>query len=237
MPPHSAPPTEAGFRGIYGSSAFLDAIAKEPADVFLRLVFADWLEEKGEAERAEFIRVQCELARLGPHDPARYRLESRERELLRKHWRGWLGGLRRSLKRWRFRLGLLEEVTVTAACFLFHADTLFQLGPVRAVEFHDASRRTAALAACPHLARLDTITLSYNFLTDAAARDLAGSPHLAGLGVLRLAHNFIRAAGAEALAAAPGLAGLRLLDLTANPLGGNASREILRARFQDRLIN
>jgi len=28
-----------------------------------RLIFADWLEEHGEEERAEFIRVQCELAR------------------------------------------------------------------------------------------------------------------------------------------------------------------------------
>jgi len=37
-----------------------------PADDLPRLVLADWLEEHGEPERAEFIRVQCELERH-PH--------------------------------------------------------------------------------------------------------------------------------------------------------------------------
>lgn len=47
--------------------AFLSAICAEPADDSPRLVYADWLEErglKGDAERAAFIRVQCELARI-----------------------------------------------------------------------------------------------------------------------------------------------------------------------------
>lgn len=41
---------------------FLDAIIAEPADDRPRLVFADWLEEQGQSDRAEFIRVQCEIA-------------------------------------------------------------------------------------------------------------------------------------------------------------------------------
>jgi len=40
----------------------LQAVLDAPDDDALRLIFADWLEEHGEAERAEFIRVQCELA-------------------------------------------------------------------------------------------------------------------------------------------------------------------------------
>jgi uncharacterized protein (TIGR02996 family) len=45
--------------------AFLAAICAQPDDDTARLVYADWLEEfGGEPERAEFIRVQCELARL-----------------------------------------------------------------------------------------------------------------------------------------------------------------------------
>ena len=46
---------EALFRGILDN----------PEDDVPRLVFADWLEEHGEADRAEFIRVQCERARSG----------------------------------------------------------------------------------------------------------------------------------------------------------------------------
>ncbi len=35
-----------------------------------RLVYADFLEERGEVDRAEFVRVQVELARIGHHHPA-----------------------------------------------------------------------------------------------------------------------------------------------------------------------
>lgn len=40
----------------------LDAILDDPADDAVRLVFADFLEEQGDVGRAEFIRVQVELA-------------------------------------------------------------------------------------------------------------------------------------------------------------------------------
>lgn len=42
--------------------ALLQAILDEPDADDLRLIYADWLEDHGEEERAEFIRVQCELA-------------------------------------------------------------------------------------------------------------------------------------------------------------------------------
>jgi uncharacterized protein (TIGR02996 family) len=216
--------------------ALLQALRANPADDGLRLVYADWLEEHGESERAEFIRVHHALAHIGPRDPALRVLEWRERGLWRKHKYAWLGGLRGSLKRWQLRFGLLEEITITAERFLAHADTLFRLGPLRVVTLQRAAGRTTALAACPQLRCLDTISLSYNHLTDAAACDLADSPHLMNLQVLRLCHNFIRTAGAEALARSPGLTGLRLLDLTGNPLGGNTGREVLRARFGDRVL-
>lgn len=44
----------------------LATILAHPEDDLPRLVYADWLEERGEHERAEFIRVQCELAK-SPH--------------------------------------------------------------------------------------------------------------------------------------------------------------------------
>lgn len=43
--------------------AMLAGIRAVPDDDLPRLVLADWLEEHGEAERAEFVRVQCELAK------------------------------------------------------------------------------------------------------------------------------------------------------------------------------
>lgn len=44
--------------------AFLTAIVANPDDDTLRLVAADFLEENGEPDRAEFIRVQITLAKL-----------------------------------------------------------------------------------------------------------------------------------------------------------------------------
>lgn len=49
--------------------AFLDAVCADPEALAVRLVYADWLDERrapGDAERAEFIRVQIELAKGPP---------------------------------------------------------------------------------------------------------------------------------------------------------------------------
>jgi uncharacterized protein (TIGR02996 family) len=46
--------------------ALLAAVRAAPADDAPRLVFADWLDEHGEADLAAFVRVQCELASLPP---------------------------------------------------------------------------------------------------------------------------------------------------------------------------
>ncbi len=45
---------------------FLAAILANPADDTPRLILADWLEENGQESRAEFIRVQIELASVIP---------------------------------------------------------------------------------------------------------------------------------------------------------------------------
>ena len=58
-------------RGVNSEhGAFLDAICREPADDTARLVYADYLEEHGEPERAEFVRRQCrgEAATVPPVD-------------------------------------------------------------------------------------------------------------------------------------------------------------------------
>src|SRR5260370_279371 len=46
-------------------SAFLEAIAKTPDDDALRLVYADWLEERGDP-RAEYLRLEVQLANVTP---------------------------------------------------------------------------------------------------------------------------------------------------------------------------
>lgn len=67
----------------------LRAIAATPEDDSVRLVYADWLEERGESARAEFIRIQIELAQTSADSPNRSALQARAAELLQMHERSW----------------------------------------------------------------------------------------------------------------------------------------------------
>ena len=48
---------------------FCEAVAADPGDATARLVFADRLDDHGEADRAAFVREPCELTRFGPPSP------------------------------------------------------------------------------------------------------------------------------------------------------------------------
>ncbi|HYT89745.1 MAG TPA: TIGR02996 domain-containing protein, partial [Gemmataceae bacterium] len=70
--------------------ALLQAIHDNPDEDGPRLAYSDWLEEHGDAAdriRAEFIRLQCELARQGADAPQA--LSDRVEELLAAHREEW----------------------------------------------------------------------------------------------------------------------------------------------------
>src|SRR4051794_171784 len=52
---------------------FLDAIAEDPNDLVTQLVYADWLEERGQEQAATCLRAWCELVSV-PYDEATYRI-------------------------------------------------------------------------------------------------------------------------------------------------------------------
>ena len=68
-------------------AGLLAAIRAMPEEDTPRLVYADWLDENGQPERAEFIRVQCQLARMDEWDesPQKAELEKREKQVWAKH--------------------------------------------------------------------------------------------------------------------------------------------------------
>src|SRR5262249_11374240 len=72
--------------------AFLEGIRRKPAGNAIRLVYADWLEERGEERRAEYLRVLCRW--LACHPAADRQLIERERELRKGLGRGWLARIR-----------------------------------------------------------------------------------------------------------------------------------------------
>jgi uncharacterized protein (TIGR02996 family) len=247
-------------RPVTHDDVFLHHILEQPDDDGPRLIYADWLDEHGEPARAEFIRVQIELARLPRDHPRRGELEARERALLKEHEQAWVGPLLGPLPgmvaEWKFRRGFLEEVALEGRGLRGHADLLFRASPIRHLTVYLARSHLAALpplarltslnlggnsigdegvvtlAACPCLGRLTALNLRSNGLTDAGVRTLAFSGGLQRLAALNLSNNAVGDAGAAALAA--GLPQLTSLELYWNPLGPGARRMLL-ARFGDRV--
>ena len=167
---------------------FLRAILAEPGDDAHRLVYADWLDEHaaavpcpecwnrffggrcdacdgsgrapdGRAARAEFIRVQCALARVRREAEPGHRyfddpsadcgcgwhrqtlpLRRRERELLDAHGSDWLAAalpfleFEEPVRDGLFCRGFVEEVTCTAEDWLRHGDAIRAAQPVARVE-------------------------------------------------------------------------------------------------------
>jgi uncharacterized protein (TIGR02996 family) len=69
--------------------ALLQSIFDNPEDDSVRLIYADWLEENGQPERADFIRIQIELAKAGLSKERQGELRSREQALLETHRQKW----------------------------------------------------------------------------------------------------------------------------------------------------
>src|SRR5262249_10645384 len=117
--------------------AFLEDIRDNPEDDAIRLIFADWLEERGDADstaRAEFIGLQCAQVGMIPDD-CRAEMQRREWELRREHERAWLGVPQDAIGSCEFHRGFLDGICTRAEMFLTHAETLFRLHPLRHVSF------------------------------------------------------------------------------------------------------
>ena len=73
-------------------AALLAASRARPADDLPRLVLADWLDENGQPERAEFVRVQVEVSHPTADGERMAALKKREADLLTEHEGEWTGG-------------------------------------------------------------------------------------------------------------------------------------------------
>jgi uncharacterized protein (TIGR02996 family) len=201
---------------------FLAHILAHPDDLTPRLVYADWLDEHGETERAEFIRVQIELSQAEEFSPRWRELDGRQEWFIKNRKKQWLAPLKGLTLYARFFRGFVEDVTVFARSWLQRGDRLFQLTPIRTIRctlsHSDNHVPLAEVLASFLTARLSGLDLSNNLsVGDDRARDLAQSPNLAGLTTLDLERSRISVAGARLLANAEHLMRLTSLNLTGAP--------------------
>ncbi|MGE3805015.1 MAG: TIGR02996 domain-containing protein [Gemmataceae bacterium] len=181
--------------------AFLGAIQQDPDDDGRRLVFADWLDEHGDPGRAEFIRVQCALARTPKYDSRRPALEQREQSLPIRPQTEWAKPLSAITREYEFRRGFVEWVAIGARKFLTHGTKLFALAPIRYVKLLRLGSSNVAsldLADNPLLARLRGLDLQGRLNADDL-RTLLTSPHLTRLGALAFPNCDFEVAGLEPL--------------------------------------
>jgi uncharacterized protein (TIGR02996 family) len=198
--------------------AFLRSIKEHPEDDTPRLVYADWLDEQGDADRAEFIRVQCELER-GPDDARVPELRKRARELEKRYARRWLpptllawnGKKGEQLKKWT-----AKEYTEWSSRQV--AEWSFRRGFVDAVVLRrplwaGLVREAAAALALEPLRGL-TLDCHLNRLPlPEVLAELATTPHLEALRELLLMGQ-VTSEAISLVASSPYLAGLRELELS-----------------------
>jgi uncharacterized protein (TIGR02996 family) len=220
------------------ADAFLQDILARPDDDAPRLIFADWLEEQGDADsvaRAEFIRVQCALADGELPPQRRADLMRRENQILDEWDRAWVRPIRRLVRNWEFHRGFIDEVAMFADSFLKHADRLFRCAPIQRLDLWPRLGQLlsigamAALADNEHLRRLRCLDLSEHQLESRDVRALVVSEHLTNLIELNLSHNRIGDSGIRALAGAPLLGRLECLDLCGNDIGAGGLRALAHA--------
>jgi uncharacterized protein (TIGR02996 family) len=222
--------------------ALLRGVLDHPDDDAPRLVFADWLEEHGDAARAEFIRVQIDLAILPAGDRRGAALRKREKALLKAHRKEWLKPFDGLIDEGEFRRGFVERVTVFCDQLLTeNAGTLFEIAPVRDLEvlplgddldtpvrdLYDEEYVNeedvglgfenidfeALLGNLPGIWRLTRLDLRMHFMTDESVAKLARVKHLSNLRALNLADNEVRGNAMRALMKSPVLGHLEELWL------------------------
>jgi uncharacterized protein (TIGR02996 family) len=218
--------------------ALLHAVEEGPDDDTLH-VLADWLEENGQADRAELIHLHFDLTELPPDDPARPEFEARREAVQQRVAAEWLRGLCGGAGLdWRFERGVLASLTLEARAFADRAEEVCAHSGVPELRVVAVAPERAgpldlpALVACPALARVSRLDLGGNYLGPEEAQALAESPYLTGLLALELEGNALGAEGAAALAGCRSLTRLRALGLAGNGIGDEGLRELLeRARL------
>lgn len=148
-------------------AALTRAILVNPADDLPRLVFADWLDEHGEHERAEYIRKQIRLTRL----PGAWEFDTERDSLTQRidqitdngspalwlaldldlepfdwHWSGDSINPRIHTAERIYGLdrGFVSHIELPAASFMEHAGVIFRAQPVTSVRLADVRPETGA---------------------------------------------------------------------------------------------
>jgi uncharacterized protein (TIGR02996 family) len=215
----------------------LRAVCEHPDDDTPRLVFADWLQEHGEEKRAEFVRLQIEIAGL-PDGKKKLKKQEREKALLDAHRDAWAEPLKSYFAYYYsgiyahhyappvvFRRGFVETIAMDVDGFLEHCEDVFEHAPIRGLRMQD-SQSFDDLAGCKYLLRLTELDFPGAVLSEDASGTpaLFRSKYLANLTTLTARgaddNGHLDPVGLRAIANSKHLAKLEYLDVSDNWMFG-----------------
>lgn len=223
-------------RSTAAEAPFLAAIRADLESDTPRLIFADWLEERGDP-RAQLIRVQCEQAN-NPAGGRLVELREQERLLLAQYEQQWLAELPRlhgvtygrGALQPAFHRGFVEEATLRSCKAVLRAEPLMTETIVHRMNLRlDEARRVpewtvlrgmvvlkaegpgaAAVLQAPDLSALRSLKI----VSDEQCDFDPTAPALPNLRTLRLINSPIGNTGLGRLGEWPGLASVEELELS-----------------------
>jgi uncharacterized protein (TIGR02996 family) len=200
-------------------AGLLRAICEHPDDDTPRLIYADWLEDHGEAAKAEYIRTQIALARVPEHDALAIReaRASRDRNAAPVPCPP-LPPLPRGVRCGEYRRGFPWKLMVfDIAAFCREAPGLFEQAPIQALDL-DARHlnNISSLTEAPWLARIVWLEFSLGRFDEKTIGRLLESRFIDRLAELRFEFEGIREGGLRLLLTSPLTSRLRALGLHSN---------------------
>jgi uncharacterized protein (TIGR02996 family) len=199
--------------------ALLAAIWEHPHEDTPRLVYADWLQETNtpaNIARAEFIRVQCELAKLDEWDEDRRpTLLKREKKLWKQFGKVWQKELPAKLRKSPFQRGFVAPTKrqIGAGGFCKLAISTFAAAPTWDYQIGGSGDKMLAVAKCRNLLRIGCLKF-WSGVSAKSAERILGSPYLRNVRSLELGLGKEWAQGLPALASNSAIENLTALDIT-----------------------
>ena len=235
------------------------AILARPDDDLPRLVYADWLDENGQPERAEFIRVECAADLTDRESPDYLKLLRQSDQLFKVHKNRWFGQLADGSIADRIfavtRRGFVDSISISVDLFTDQSDVIATYAPLLRGLHITASGDWQAFFSSPALGGLRSLSFDDREFDHDGVQELAHSRHVGGLTELDISRQFLGPHGMAAIAAAqlPALEeliafetyigddgaselfdsknflNLRSLDLSSNLLGSTACHALAAA--------
>ncbi|MEN0061092.1 MAG: TIGR02996 domain-containing protein [Myxococcota bacterium] len=214
-----------------------DAIRTHPGDDHARLVYADWLDDQGDSDRAAFIRIQIARHQLEDDAPEQVTLELQARALQERReakWREALPDLDANVTWGEFDRGFVRRIG------LGNAELWHDIGR----KALDATLVTGVTLPWPRMGtiptlhadpRIDELTVMGTVIDDREVRWLANSPLLASVRRLTLTASDLRTEHLRILLGSPHLDRLDALCLPWNLLD-DAAIDVLVERDLQGLV-